>query len=190
MLTADDVNTYNSLIKSGIEAWFEHNILEYSDYLEDTIFCNNRSIADKGAWNPNGGNIKSHLKFSGYNYLEKYDFSCPNITDKFSTVNEKARLKYKVGLLSMTENDLSQLGVLLKSTNIQSYWLISPGSFYISNAIFPNGNIVYPDGLSGITNISDEYGVRPSVSLLPGTEYISGEGSMQNPYIIDMKKEN
>lgn len=190
MLTADDVNTYNSLIKSGIEAWFEHNILEYSDYLEDTIFCNNRSIADKGAWNPNGGNIKSHLKFSGYNYLEKYDFSCPNITDKFSTVNEKARLKYKVGLLSMTENDLSQLGVLLKSTNIQSYWLISPGSFYISNAIFPNGNIVYPDGLSGITNISEEYGVRPSVSLLPGTEYISGEGSMQNPYIIDMKKEN
>ena len=190
MLSTDDVNTYNSVIKSGIDAWFEHNILEYSNYLEDTVFCNNRSIYNKGGWNPNGGNIKSHLEFLGYNYLEKYDFSCPNITDKFSTVNENARLKYKVGLLSMTENDLSQLGVLLKSTNIQRYWLISPGSFHISSAIYPSGNIVYPDGHLGLANVSDEYGVRPSVSLLPGTEYISGEGSMQNPYIIDMKKEN
>mgnify|MGYP004459917961 FL=1 len=188
MLSANDVNTYNSVIKSGIDAWFEHNILEYSNYLEDTVFCNNRSIYDKGGWNPDGGDIKSELKFPGY-YRVWYDnFNCQNITDKFSTENEKARLKYKVGLLSMTENFLSGLGALLKSTNIQSYWLITPSAFSTDNAIFPSGNIVYP--YRDYETISDEYGVRPSVSLLPGTEYISGEGSMQNPYIIDMKKEN
>lgn len=188
MLSANDVNTYNSVIKSGIDAWFEHNILEYSNYLEDTVFCNNRSIYDKGGFNSDGGDIKSSLKFSGYYRMWYDNFNCQNITDKFSTENEKARLKYKVGLLSMTENFLSGLGALPKSPNIQRYWLITPGTFYTTNGIFPSGNIVYP--YRDYEIISDEYGVRPAVSLLPGTEYISGEGSMQNPYIIDMKKEN
>lgn len=188
MLSANDVNTYNSVIKSGIDAWFEHNILEYSNYLEDTVFCNNRSIYDKGGFNSDGGDIKSSLKFSGYYRMWYDNYNCQNITDKFSTENEKARLKYKVGLLSMTENFLSGLGALPKSPNIQRYWLITPGTFYTTNGIFPSGNIVYP--YRDYEIISDEYGVRPAVSLLPGTEYISGEGSMQNPYIIDMKKEN
>ena len=188
MLSANDVNTYNSVIKSGIDAWFEHNILEYSNYLEDTVFCNNRSIYDKGGFNSDGGDIKSSLKFPGYYRMWYDNFNCQNITDKFSTENEKARLKYKVGLLSMTEKYFSGLVALLKSTNIQSYWLITPSDFYTNNAIFPSGNFVYPYRDS--QTISDKYGVRPAVSLLPGTEYISGEGSMQNPYIIDMKKEN
>lgn len=198
MLSANDVNTYNSVIKSGIDAWFEHNILEYSNYLEDTVFCNNRSIYDKGGFNSDGGDImssgnsiKSSLKFQGYGYYyrEWFDnFNCQNITDKFSTDNEKARLKYKVGLLSMTEEYLSGLVTLLESTNIQSYWLITPSIFYTTNGIYPSGNVVYP--YREFQTISDEYGVRPAVSLLPGTEYIIGEGSMQNPYIIDMKKEN
>ena len=187
MLSANDVNTYNSVIKSGIDAWFEHNILEYSEYLEDTIFCNNRSIADKGGWNPDGGDIKSDLKFPEYYWNSTIDLNCPNETDKFSTGNEKAKLEYKVGLLSLAETRLSSLNKLLKPGS--EYWLISPERFSITSGIFPLGYIVAPTH-SGVTWISFEYGVRPSVSLLPGTEYVSGEGSMQNPYIIDMKKEN
>lgn len=190
MLTADDVNTYNSVIKSGIDAWFEKNILEYSNYLEDTVFCNNRSIYDKGSFNSDGGDLKSSLKFPGYYYVWGDNFNCQNITDKFSIENEKARLKYKVGLLSLVEKDLSGLGTLLKKTSIQRYWLITPSYFYATNGIFPSGNIVHPYSHLGGYFISGEYGVRPSVSLLPETEYISGEGSMKNPYIIDMKKEN
>lgn len=190
MLSADDVNTYDSVIKSGVDAWFEKNILEYSDYLEDTIFCNNRNIYNKGGFNPNGGDIKSKLQFLEDTHLMQYDFSCPNITDRFSTENEKARLKYKVGLLSIADGKISQVDVLLKSASIPSYWLSSPESLSVSNSIFPYGTVVELPNYSWVKGISEKYGVRPSVSLLPGTEYISGEGSMQNPYIIDMKKEN
>lgn len=190
MLSADDVNTYDSVIKSGVDAWFEKNILEYSDYLEDTIFCNNRNIYNKGGFNPNGGDIKSKLQFLEDTHLMQYDFSCPNITDRFSTENEKARLKYKVGLLSIADGKISQVDVLLKSASIPSYWLSSPESLIVSNSIFPYGTVVELPNYSWVKGISEKYGVRPSVSLLPGTEYISGEGSMQNPYIIDMKKEN
>lgn len=187
MLTADDVNTYNSVIKSGVDAWFEKNILEYSDYLEDTIFCNNRSIEEKGGWEPNGGDIKSHLNFFKYYGKAQVVLSCQNKTDKFSTENDNAKLKYKVGLLSKAEANLLWLNALETNSN---YWLSSPESYYVSNDIFPYGSIVYKIGGYGNSDIANKYGVRPAVSLLPGTEYISGEGSMQNPYIIDMKKEN
>ena len=120
----------------------------------------------------------------------QYDFSCPNITDRFSTEYEKARLKYKVGLLSIADGKISQVDVLLKSASIPSYWLSSPESLSVSNSIFPYGTVVELPNYSWVKGISEKYGVRPSISLLPGTEYISGEGSMKNPYIIDMKKEN
>ena len=188
MLSANDVNTYNSVIKSGVDAWFEHNILEYSEYLEDTIFCNNRSIDKKGGWEPNGGDIKSYLNFLEYYGKTQAILSCQNKTDKFSTENDNARLRYKTGLLSKAEANLSWLNTLLETDS--NYWLSSPESFHVSNGIFPYGNIVHKIGGNGDTYIANKYGVRPAVSLLPGTEYISGEGSMQNPYIIDMKKEN
>ena len=34
-------------------------------------------------------------------------------------------------------------------------------------------------------NTGWELGVRPVISLKPGTEYISGTGSKDNPYIVE-----
>ena len=36
---------------------------EYTTYLEDTVWCNDRSVDDLGGWNPNGGDITSYLYF-------------------------------------------------------------------------------------------------------------------------------
>ena len=42
------------------------------------------------------------------------------------------------------------------------------------------------DFLSGdTTDTDDTYGVRPVVSLTPGTEYTSGNGSMSDPYVVE-----
>ncbi len=41
-------------------------------------------------------------------------------------------------------------------------------------------------GLGKATIGDGIYGVRPAISLKPGTEYVSGTGSMANPYIVDM----
>ena len=37
-------NTTNSTIKTVIDNWYSENIAEYTDYLEDTVWCNDRSI--------------------------------------------------------------------------------------------------------------------------------------------------
>ena len=172
MLRGDDINVIDSTIKRGVDAWYERYLLDYSDYLEDTIFCNNRvqSNYSSNGWNPNGGSVTNQLWFINVSNL-----SCLNESDKFSIFNEKAKLKYKVGILSPAE--------LLKGTNINKYlWLLSPASFTTNTAtvnyLNTNGSI-YP------YNLSASVGVAPVISLKPKTVYSSGDGSKESPYVIN-----
>ncbi len=57
MLYKDDVNTNNSTIKSAIDNWYSNNMTQYTNYLEDTVWCNDRSMDNKesNGWNPAGG---------------------------------------------------------------------------------------------------------------------------------------
>ena len=34
-----------------IDTWYENKMTEYTDKIEDTIYCNDRSIIDLGGWN-------------------------------------------------------------------------------------------------------------------------------------------
>ena len=187
MLYDDDVNAKNSTIKTGIDLWFEKYLLDYSDYLEDTIFCNDRGQSNSSinAWNPNGGSILTKVEFYGSN-----DLSCSNVTDQFSTLNEKARLKYKVGLMSYGEMNLLGNNNVRKSKD--SYWLISPAYYIYAHAylkaVFRSGEyirVVYNNTYLPGSSSSSSDGVRPAISLKPNTEYVDGDGSMASPYIVE-----
>ena len=176
-------NTTNSYIKIGIDAWYKHFMLPYDNYIEDTIFCNDRSIRNLGGWN-DGGTTFAPLQFK-----ERYDtsdLSCTNTTDKFSVSNSAAQLTYKVGLMSSPEMNI------LNNNNVRKtgkqYWLASPSEFDMSASI--NGsfnNYVMSDGRVSADELKHSFGVRPAISLIPGIEYSSGNGSMANPYIIDIE---
>ena len=176
-----ETNKYNSTIKSAIDAWYEMNMMDYSDYLEDTIFCNDRSISQLNGWNPNGGSTSSYLQFKEYNVTS--DLSCANETDRFSVSNEKAKLKYKVGLMSSPEMNLLNNNNIRKTG--QWYWLASPLSF-VSGDAFVRG--VNTGGYLNNDSVYRAGGVRPAVSLVSGTEYSRGDGSMENPYVIDLER--
>ncbi len=45
MLYNEDVNTNDSTIKSAIDYWYLNNMTQYTDYLEDTVWCNDRSMS-------------------------------------------------------------------------------------------------------------------------------------------------
>ena len=172
-------NTTNSTMKSGVDAWYKHYLLEdYDDYIEDTIFCNDRSIRALNGWNPDGGMTNATLQFKEYSVTS--DLSCTNTTDQFSVSNNNAKLTYKVGLMSAPEMNI------LNNSNArqtrQSYWLASPGSFYGNYA---DGRDVFAGGAMIGYSVSYALGVRPAVSLTPGTLYSDGDGSMANPYVVD-----
>ena len=65
----------------------------------------------------------------------------------------------------------------------QDYWLASSLHFPANNA---RGRAVNYNGLMFDDVIGNLNGVRPSVSLKPGIEYSSGDGSMENPYVVSV----
>ena len=177
MLYNDNVNTINSTIKTGIDAWYKKYLSNYDSYIEDTIFCGNRSLinSDSNGWNPNGGGVSENLIFNNVGN----DLSCTNETDQFSILNAKARLTYKVGLISSSEANLLMHTIIATG---QYYWLISPHSFF---RYLVSIKSVQQSGLSYNEYVDRSYGVRPAISLKPGIEYISGDGSRANPYVVD-----
>ncbi len=179
MFHASNVNTKNSIIKTGLESWYSNYLYPYDSYIEDTVFCNNRNIRSLGGWNANGGALNSLLLFEDSSY--NTDLSCDRLTDKFSTLNSSALLKYKVGLMTAPEAKLLQSSTLLKTQKL--YWLLSPYEFSSGDAK------IYVVNTTGTVDLKPDLvttgGLRPVISLIPGIEFVAGDGSMANPYIVD-----
>ena len=182
MLYNDDVNQINSTIKTGIDAWYKKYMIPYDNYLEDTIFCNDRTQINESesGWNPNGGSNSTYMYFNNYNAVT--DLSCANETDRFSTLNSKAKLTYKVGLFSAPEMNILTNKYIRKTEHY--YWLSSPFTFGGTSA---TENSVNQNGVldNNYVSVTSNNGVRPAISLKPGTEYKDGDGSMNTPYIVD-----
>ena len=179
MLYADDVNTKDSTMKAYIDSWYKENMTSYTDKLEDTVFCNDRTMYNQSAngWNPDGGSTSDHLYFGN----SSKSLVCANETDRFSKSNPKAKLKHPIGLLSEPELRLAGYGSSHYFNNGQYVWLASPGSFGIDIGFI---EVVYASGFIG-NNVRNSRGVRPAVSLKPGTEYTSGDGSYTNPFVVE-----
>ena len=180
MLQASDVNSKDSTMKFAVEAWYAKYLSGYDSYMEDTVFCNDRTIKSLGAWDPSANAaLNAGLTFQEYSISS--DLSCDRATDKFSTLNTSALLNYKVGLMSSPEmNLLNQNNARVSG---QSYWLLSPYAVTtapLSRSIVTSGAISYSNEDTGV-------GVRPAISLKPDTEYITGDGSMANPYVVDSR---
>jgi hypothetical protein len=178
MLNADNVNLVDSTIKTFVDTWYQNNLITYSNQLEDTIFCNDRSIKTLGGWNPSGGGTSDYLFFRNFSTL--YDLKCPNETDQFSLYNNKAHLNYPIGLMTKGEANLLNNSRLL-DTDV-NYWYLSPNEFNGNTAKILIVNNVEPY----VEKWTSYYeGVRPIISLKPGTKYRLGNGSKNNPYIVE-----
>ena len=181
----DNVNVNDSTIKIEIESWFEKNLLNYEKYLEDTIFCNDRSIYELGGWNQDGGKISSMLYFYS---SDKRDLTCKNESDRFTKYpeNGNGKLKYPVGLLTVTE---AVQGAMASNNNKNyldaniDYWLSSPYYFaYLdSTKIY-----LFEDYKIDNEDVDRKKAIRPVISLKPGMEYSSGNGTVTNPYIVNL----
>ena len=194
MLDGNNVNENNSAIKAAIDTWYQNNMIDYTNKLEDTTFCNNRSIINYGGWNPGGStSVRNYLIFKSYT---NSDLSCANITDRFSMSNTNARLTYPVGLMTASEAELLNNEILRKTG--EYYWLGSPsylvnGSAYVyvdgavSCAVNSTGGINKSGSTTSHNLVNNSNGVRPAVSLAPDTIVSSGDGSINNPYIISEK---
>jgi hypothetical protein len=171
------LNAKDSRIKKAIELWYEKTIYDnFDSYIEDTIYCNDRSIFELNGWDSQNGNIyNTGLTHNGYNAIQ--NLKCPNEVDSFSTLNSEARLKYKIGMATRPELEIVGYRNLKAFGNDSSYYyLMTP---------FSAGSSARVDQYGNISSSGSETNIRPVISLRPDIEYVSGDGSLEHPYLVD-----
>ncbi len=188
-----DNNTNNSKIKEYIDNWYSTNMTSYTNKLEDTVWCNDRSIYSKGGWDSNGGDTTSYLYFSAHKRawmkLRNPSLTCSRNIDKFTTNtnNGNGNLTYPVGLL--TADEIMLAGGNGEDSN-NSYYLYTENAYWVGSPydfIFETMNEFYvrSDGKLVGYDAKTIYGVRPCISLASGTEISSGNGTVNSPYVVD-----
>ena len=217
MLYADDVNATESNIKKYVENWYRDNIdktidennvnvtTKFSDFVEDTIYCNGREIETSYGWTETGNmhgyptwqSLPITAAFKGWgDYKEDAPpLTCSYNTDKFSVSDEvgNGKLNYPVGLLTSpeaylarTENGNTNSNFYLKSGN--QYMLMNP--YYVNTYELSVRTINGRGQINGtFTWYGTGYGVngvRPVISLIPDIEYSAGDGTTTYPYVIDI----
>ncbi len=190
MLTSS-TNEHNSTIKTAIDTWYAANMTSYTSKLEDTPYCNDRTIYELGGWSPTGSTT-SLLYFSPYG--RAYSTYTPSLTcntnDAFtvSNSNGNGKLTYPVGLL--TADEIRLAGGKYGANNSTYYLYTNQNWWSWSPDYFSNGNAL-EFVANSMGNLNSNYvnyvsGVRPAVSLKPGTKFSSGgDGTSTNPYVVE-----
>ena len=179
MLYNNNVNLKDSSVKRIIDIWYQNNMTNYDSYIEETIYCNNRSIIAYNGWQDDNSVSNNSLSFYASLRTNNAYLNCQNETDQFSINNNKAKLKYKVGLETSSELHLmSNLTAIYH--NVQTH-LMTPFSFNTYSYVYAiNGSTLNPGYY-----MVEPLGFRPVISLAPGVAPSSGTGTMIDPYVID-----
>ena len=198
-------NTNNSTIKTYIDNWYKAYLNNYTDYLQDTIYCNDRSVTPVTNFfdtdYPGNGTSTTITAYSSVtrNWINNPatpSLKCTNINDRFTvnTSNGNGALTYPVGLITTDEIVLGGSGgidmtskTFMTNTdyylfNNLWYWSMTPDSFAGGSAIVV---IVCERGDFGSGGVSDDGSgaVRPVVSLRPDA-ISGGNGTMSNPFTV------
>ena len=177
MFNSSTTNSKDSTMKMLVESWYAHNLSNYTSYLSDTIYCNDRSIKSLGGFNPSGGSLYSPLTFNG---TSNTSLLCSNEADRFSVSNSVAPLKYPIGLLSGAEANL--LGNNKVRASGSKYWLMSPSS--LTGTSIGQFVVEATGTLSSTVSINSSNYIRPVITLNGSLTLVSGDGSVTSPYVV------
>ena len=184
-------NTNDSTIKTIIDEWYRQNMTEYTEDLEDTVWCNDRSVVQDSSYSGTGAG-KERTMYGPKNRLDTNkipSLACVNENDRFTVSSENGNgvLTYPAALL--TADEFVYAGAVYGQGNSNYYlynnyslWSLSPSYFSSSNAETFNVNSA---GYLSNHYTHNAYGVRPSISLKKGIKVeLGGDGTAENPYVV------
>ena len=183
---ATHANTNDSTMKTYLDNWYQENLLSYISYMSpDAGFCNDRSIYIGLGYGMN------NTDYGASNRLENTkqpQFACPQTNDLFTTTTStkgNKALIYPVGLI--TADEVIYAGGVYNQDNPSCY--LDNNTAYLSISAASGANsfagVVNVFGSSPIESRSDGvYGARPVINLASYVEVTSGDGTINNPYIV------
>ena len=128
---ATHANVVSSTVKKSLDTWYENNIkTNYSDYIADTLFCNDKTLASNGI-----GGVSTQY---GYGTNKTYYAST-------------ARLQYSSGTTSITTVKPT-FKCAESATNTYSRFTVDVAT--LSNGNKTNGDLTYPIGFLSADEVS------------------------------------
>ena len=193
---ATHANTNNSTILTNLETWYTNNLKTYESVIDDTVWCNDKTNVtdtsyDPRSITPNGlGYAKNVTYYGATQRLVSTSGSAGGTGPSLKCNGELSKINSKVGLI--TADELAYAGYAYNLQNTTTYlqenatdyywWSLSPNYFNGDRAL-----VWYVGGSSGrfvINFVNLTGGVRPSISL-KSTTNVTGEGTSEDPYIIE-----
>lgn len=167
----------NSNIYNYLNNWYKMSIIDkgLDSYVVSSSYCNDTNNSTKD----------NHTYFGAYNRL--VNAKSPSIVCTKSNADFGGIYNLKVGLI--TADEVAIAGGVYHSNNI-AYYLANGENFYtMTPAEFNQLNayvfIVNNSGMLTSAKVSDSLGIRPVINLRNDLT-VSGKGTSDNPYIIDM----
>ena len=196
---ATHANTNKSTILNNLETWYNTNLKTYESVIANTVWCNDKTNVTDTTYNPEFGDTPTGLGYGTnrtyYGATQrlirggKYGGIAGGTGPSLKCNGELSKITSKVGLI--TADELALAGCTYAKKNTTTYlqenatdtpwWSLSPDYFTGSDAYVWN---VIDGSLIGF-NVSNTYGVRPSISLKPTTN-VTGEETSSSPFIISM----
>ena len=197
-------NRYDSLAKKTVDNWYKNNLINYSKYLVDEEWCGSRNFISDSSLNgaKPTSNLNNTINFDRNMYNREEgtpQYTCVLKNDTY-TVNNKeignGYLTYPIALLTADELISAGLsGISTGDYSINNYlntgfntdtndnwYTMTPACFNKDHSDI----IVY--GYNGRiygSQSTHNYGIRPSISLKKGIKIASGDGTEDNPYVIN-----
>lgn len=182
----DYINELSHPTKVYLDEWYENNMISYDQYIEDTIFCSNRTMySDYDGININtslekpsasyGVTAYYYSNFFVNNVINKFppNFVCEKKVDSFTVhdnIKGNADLTYKVGML--TQDEALAGGMLTR--NLRTTWdwdpLPSPTE---SNTYLKIGEGFWLMGFSTVSSSGSASGNANASGILAGGGFLT-----------------
>ena len=199
-------NINDSTIKTYIDNWYNDNLKDYAYALEDTIYCNDRSITPvdnfAGVTLTGIGKGIENTAYSGFtrSYINHTpSLKCVNKNDRFTVNNSIGNTKLTNPIALITSDEVYMAGAftynyiddfLIKNTdfylyNGNLYWTMTPFGTFRKYSRVEEVSSFLSGGYQIVQVVSSNgnRGVRPVVSL--SSDAISGgKGIMNDPFIV------
>ena len=192
---ATHANTNKSTILTNLETWYNNNLTAYESVIDNSIWCNDKTNVTDTSYNPwsYGGNATG----LGYGTNKTYYGATKRLVGTSGSAGgtgpslkcngELSKITSKVGLI--TADELAFAGYAYDKNATTTYlhenatatywWSLSPDGFRGGNAS------VWGIGGQGVGfNVSNAYGLRPSISL-KSTTNVTGNGTREKPYVVN-----
>lgn len=178
-----------SVIMNEVNRWYNENTKKYDDRLEDTIWCNDRRLVSGGR------SITDPAVYEGHNRLidNRIDLTCA-LNDSYTVSEEngngwltESNFTYPAALLTLDELMLAGLGENSYLNTGETWWTMTVDRLVGASGSTPRQGFIFiaSNGRADSAQIIDVHGVRPAVSLKPHIVVWDGDGSEEDPYIIE-----